>query len=349
MLERLMEMVTKLETVHIAETNDNMPEGFQNPDIMDHTQQMMHCAMAIITGAGTQPNSSVSNGLSDFTRKARTEQWIHGPGYKKEASGSTDTSPSPIATPQTTIAGSVAGGQDDRSDEPDSELDEEIDIELVQRMFARGLQEHREAHFEEAVKFLETGIDRATRLSHTRQNSLLIEKHRLHLVSSHAEMNLRRAFMKIREGLLMESERVFHSILQQPLSNNDEDRRRRLHTASGLAHIHLWRGHIKDAERWCYRSVAGWNRLVGKGHSFYRISLRLMQAIHEAKGDLVTASILSELMTDLPAEAKSLTQVDEELKFFISPGYNEVEARLVSPTVTIQCAAHWKWMETPYV
>lgn len=69
MLERLMEMVSKLETVHIAETNDNVPKGFQNPDIMDHTQQMMHYAMGIITGVGTQPNSSLSDGLSDITRK----------------------------------------------------------------------------------------------------------------------------------------------------------------------------------------------------------------------------------------------------------------------------------------
>ncbi|KAL2048388.1 hypothetical protein N7G274_000299 [Stereocaulon virgatum] len=208
MLERLTEMVIQLETVHIAETNGKMLKDFQNSDIMDHTRQMMHCARAIITGAGTRPNSSVSDGLLGVTRKARTEQWIYGPGDQEEASGSTDTNSSSIATPQITIAGSIAGGQDDKSDEPESELDEEIDIELVQRMFARGLQEHREAHFGEAVKFLETGIDRATRLSHTRQSSLLIEKLRLHLASSHAEINLRRAFMMIREGYLMESERV---------------------------------------------------------------------------------------------------------------------------------------------
>ena len=207
----------------------------------------------------------------------------------------------PIVTSRTTVAGSIAEGVKEWSDDTDLESDDEMDFDVVQRLFVRGNEYFKEARFAEAAKFFDAGVNRTQALSYSRQSSLRLDKIRSKLGSSYAELDLRRAYDSLQEGNLDESERVFRELVGQQFGKVDEVRRRKLHASSGMAHIDLSRQNLGAAEGWCKKSSVEWKRLVGKTYPLHLASLKLMQSIYEAKGDLATATILSDIAIETPA------------------------------------------------
>ena len=166
----------------------------------------------------------------------------------------------------------------------------EIESGLVQRIFEEAQQAFAGADYCEAADMFRNGISRTRKLSLDRRSRLELKG-----------IQQKSAISFLHQGDLSEAERAFKDMVGQEIID-DESRAYKLHASSGLALVHLCRRDFVASERWCRQSLVGWRRLLGKEHSLYNRTLRLLAFIHEINGDFATASALDILSKDLKSD-----------------------------------------------
>ncbi len=300
-LDSLIGMVSNLDVSQINATDNKLPEGFRNPDVLLHSEQLKRSAKAVIatastiTGTNSTTWSGSDNRLSklssdgdplDDARKKRIEQWIPQLTIEEEDSLQTDLTPGTAITSPSAATNSLKD-----LDTTDSESDGEIELDVVNRFLERGQREYKGHHHAEAMKLFRTGLRRAASLSRDRKAGLELE-----------DIQLRIAYCHLYQKHLDEAEHLFKAIVKHNTENIRESRA--FHACAGLAQICLCRESFRDAERWCKKSLSGWKRLVGKQHSLYVTSLWLMEFIHETEGDADSAGVFADLVLGVKAETE---------------------------------------------
>ena len=292
-LDSLMGMVSNLDISQINATDNKLPEGFRNPNVLIHSEQLKRSAKAVIatattiTGTNSTTWSGSDNKLSkrfsdgdplDAARKERIEQWIPQLAIEEEDSLQTDLTPGTAITSPSAATKSLK----DR-DTTDSESDGEIEFDVVNRFLERGQRDYKRHRHAEALKLFRTGLRRAASLSLDRKAGLELE-----------DIQLKIAYCYLYQRQLDEAEHLFKEIVKH--NKEKMSVARALHACAGLAQIYLCRESFRDAERWCKKSMSGWKRLVGKQHSLYNTSLWLMEFIHETEGDADSAGVFADLV-----------------------------------------------------
>ena len=287
-LDSLIEMVSNLDTSHINATDNKLPEALRNPDVLIHSEQLKSRAKTVITTASTitGTNSTLrsesDNRISkissdgdplDDARKKRIEEWISEFTIEEEDSLQTDLTPGTVISSPSAPTNSL-----EDLDTTDSESDGEIELDVVTHFLERGQREYKRHRHAEAMTLFRTGLRRAESLSLDRKAGLELE-----------HIQLKIAWCYLYQKQLDEAERLFKVIVKH--NTEKISVARAFHACAGLAQIYLCRGSFRDAEAWCKKSLSGWKRLVGKQHSLYITSLRLMEFIHETEGDTDSAGI----------------------------------------------------------
>ena len=300
-LDSLIGMVSNLDISQINATDNKLPEGFRNPNVLIHSEQLKRSAKAVIatattiTGTNSTTWSGSDNKLSkrssdgdplDAARKERIEQWIPQLTIEEEDSLQTDLTPGTAIT-----SPSVATKSLKDLDTTDSESDGEIEFDVVNRFLERGQREYKRHRHVEAMKLFRTGLRRAASLSQNRKAGLELE-----------DTQLKIAYCYLYQKQLDEAEHLLKEIIKH--NREKISSARALHACAGLAQIYLCRESFRDAERWCKKSMSGWKRLVGKQHSLYITSLWLMEFIHETEGDADSAGVFADLVLGVKAETE---------------------------------------------
>ena len=300
-LDSLIGMVSNLDVSQINATDNKLPEGFRNPDVLLHSEQLKRSAKAVIatastiTGTNSTTWSGSDNRLSklssdgdplDDARKKRIEQWIPQLTIQEEDSLQTDLSPGTAITSPSAATNSLKD-----LDTTDSESDGEIELDVVNRFLERGQREYKKHRHAEAMKLFRTGLRRAESLSLDRKVGLELE-----------DIQLRMAYCYLYQKHLDEAEHLFKAIVKHNTENIRASRA--FHACAGLAQIYLCRESFREAERWCKKSLSGWKGLVGKQHSLYVTSLWLMEFIHEMEGDADSAGVFADLVLGVKAETE---------------------------------------------
>ena len=267
-----------------ATTNDKLPLGFRNPDILTHTERLISSASTVIGQGSTiwggsemgLPHSSEADGSLDKAKKSHIEDWIPRLTIMEEESSQTSESKFFTAPSETVVEETGLGGEE--IEYPDSDGDDDHDFaqmcfEQAEEMF--GKNDHAKA-----IESFHAGLDCATTLSIERQNRLDLG-------------NIKRvlALSLLHQGSLTEAEGLF-----QALARGNTRAELAYHASSGLAQVYICKRSYIDAEEWCKNSRNGWRRALSKGagdkrHPLYIDALKLSAFLYELRGDSTQAMV----------------------------------------------------------
>ena len=200
----------------------------------------------------------------------------------------------------------------------------EVESSLVQRMFEEAQQAFAGGGYCEAADMFRNGISRTRKLSLDRRRHLDLKG-----------IQQKSAISFLHQGDLSEAERAFKDMVGQDIID-DESRAYKLHASSGLALVNLCRRNFVASERWCRQSLVGWRRLLGREHSLYNKSLRLLAFIHETKGDFATASALEILSKDLKSDLDK--ENDARIGNLVTSGLDTASSRALVSKHYMTCA-----------
>ena len=188
-------MVAKLDASQIRPIEDQLPDAFQNSELLGHTEDLARNIKAVVTAAssvgglksskwaGSESNFlyfSEYGGVLDDTWRTRMEQWIPAPSLEVGPVISTGLSTS---TEMTETAGPA---QDEFIQ--DYESDDEFDLDVVQTLIKSGGKHYAQQQYDEAAKFYRAGIDRANSLNQAKLSSLKLEEVTSRLAAAEAEI-----------------------------------------------------------------------------------------------------------------------------------------------------------------
>ena len=287
-------------------TRDNLPIKLQNPDLVDHTKQLIGSASTIVTsrstacgGSEVRCSQASENGQPlDKVRKSSIETWI-----SQVASLEEDTPPTshtPVSKDEIHI------------EEIALDSDSDDDFDLAMKHFEKGQKKFGSDRHKDALESFSAGLKRVDGLS-------LRKKRRLELREVQLKMGLSLLFL----GELGESEQCLLSVASAH-TKDDKGVRLMLHASSGLAQVFLCKRSFAEADEWCRKSRNGWKRVGVRGHPAYTACLRLSAFVCELKGDHPEAVLFEELANESKAAPAA---ADTELETPESPGFTIEEAR----------------------
>ena len=269
-----------------AATNDKLPLGFQNPDILTHTERLISSASTVIGQGSTIwggselgfPHSSEAGGSLDKAKKSHIEDWIPKLSITEEEGSQTSESKALTAPSETLVEETGLEGEENEYSDSDGDDDHDFAktcFEKAEEMFS--LNEHAKA-----IEFFHAGLDCATSLSVERQN---------HLGLRNIEREL--ALSLLHEGSLNEAEDLFQKLAR----NNTKDGKGAelaYYASSGLAQVCMCKRSYTDAEEWCKNSRKGWRRALesparDKRHPLYIDALKLSAFLYELRGESTQA------------------------------------------------------------
>lgn len=271
-----------------ANTNDKLPLGFRNPDILTHTERLISSASTVIGQGSTiwggsemgLPHSSEAGGSLDKASKSHIEDWIPKLTIMEEEGSQTSESKA-LTAPSETVVGET-GIEGEESEYSDSDGDDDHDF--AQMCFEQAEEMFKKKEHSRAIESFHAGLNRATTLSLERQN-------RLHLGNIKREL----ALSLLHQGRLTEAEVHFQTLAR----GNPRDLKGAelaYHASSGLAQVFMCKRSYTDAELWCKNSRNGWRRALAKGagnkrHPLYIDSLKLSAFLYELRGDSMQAMV----------------------------------------------------------
>lgn len=271
-----------------ATTNDKLPVGFRNPDILTHTERLISSASTVIGQGSTiwggsemgLPHSSETGGSLDKAKNSHIEDWIPQLTIMEEEGSQTSeskaiTAPSETVVEETGLEGEVFEYSDSDGDD---------DHDFAQMCFEQAEEMFKKKEHAEAVESFRAGLDRAKTLSIDRQN-------RLDLGNIKREL----ALSLLYQGNLTEAQDLFQ-ILARSNARDAKGVELAYHASSGLAQVFICKRSYADAEVWCKNSRNGWRRAFAKGagdkrHPMYIDALKLSAFLYELRGDSTQASV----------------------------------------------------------
>ena len=268
-----------------ATTNDKLPLGFQNPDILTHTDRLISSASTVIGQGSTVwggsemglPHSSEAGGALDKAKKSNIEDWTQKLTIMEEegpqsSEFKTHTSPSETVVEESGLEGEMFEFSDSDGDD---------DHDFAQMCFEQAEEMFRKKEHAKAIESFHTGLDRATTLSFERQN-------RLDLGNIKREL----ALSLLHQGSLTQAEDLFQTLAR---GNTRDLKGAELacHASSGLAQVFMCKRSYTDAEVWCKNSRNGWRRALAKNkrHPLYIDALKLSAFLYELRGESTEALI----------------------------------------------------------
>ncbi len=313
-MSKLDDLASAVENANVARSSEEakLPQSFHNPNLQDHTQRLKSSADLVLSTASTVLDAGSTEGggsqyiptsISELgvplidAKRVAIEQWVQDMDTVVEGFGSIRGSSDVGGDPSDLVDQRTASNKGPNS----RELDHDLDHLVVKRTFEKAEQHWVEANYSEAEKFFRSGMNRVKRLPTSKQRSFDLN-----------DIQLKVAFARLHQGDLKEAEELFDSlskseeILEPSWFRSLESLWKWFGTADeasyktyayfGLAQIYLLRDSKADAELMCQRCIDHWRVATSPNVRLpYVKSLQLMALIHEAKKDLATASIISEI------------------------------------------------------
>ena len=147
-IDRLTDMIQKINVSEIVVTNENLPIKFRNPDLLDHTQELERGVKVVLSTASTVARidstvwgssdirttlSSVYGDTLDDSRRANIKRWVLQSQVGEKLSPQTDVDPNVKHKPCTS-----ANKRFNDSQDLGFGVDSEIEVDLVNELFAEG-------------------------------------------------------------------------------------------------------------------------------------------------------------------------------------------------------------------
>ena len=297
-------------------TDERLPPRFRNPDLLEHTEQLISSASTVLGSRSTAwggseirfPQPSENGQPLDRGQKATIEDWIpHLASMEEELPKASDHQDN-SATSDTLVG--TDGFNHEEVQSTDSDSDDDYDI--AKKCFERAKKHFSSDQHVKALEFFRAGLKRAEKLG-------LKKKARLELRTIQMQMGL--SLLSL--GELAKSERCLLS-LAWPQTTDDKSKILALHASSGLAQICLCKGSFDEAENWCDKSRIGWKRMAGKEHPAYITCLRLSAFSSELNGNHAEAAAMEEIAKESKA---ALALVDTGLDAYESLGFTIEKSR----------------------
>lgn len=271
-----------------ATTNEKLPLGFRNPDILTHTERLISSASTVISQGSTiwggsemgLPHSSEAGGSLDKANKSHIEDWIPQLAIMEEEGSQTSESKAITAPSETVVEETRLEGEE--IDYSDSDGDDDYDF--AQMCFEQAEEMFRKNEHAKSIESFRAGLDRAKTLSIERQN-------RLDLGNIKREL----ALSLLHQGCLTEAQDLFQT-LARGNTRGAKSVELAYHASSGLAQVFICKRSYTEAELWCKNSRNGWRRAFAKGtgdkrHPHYIDALKLSAFLYELRGESTQALV----------------------------------------------------------
>ena len=268
----LVAMVANLDVSQPKPRETQLPDTFQNSEILSHTEELARSIKAVLTAASSVAGLSSSRWggsesnflyfseygeLLDETWKTRMEQWIPPPMLEEEPDISM------LINASTEMSGAATPTEDKFLQ--DDDLDDEVDLEIVQRLIENGSESFAQQRYAEAVECYRAGIDRAKRLSQTKMSLLELEDVASKMASSEANIEfglVQRVFEDAQQAFAQGDYCVAADMFRNGISRTRKlslDRRshldlRGIQQKSAISFLH--QGDLDEAER-AFKDMVG--------------------------------------------------------------------------------------------